>query len=95
LNTLQLLNEARHDNAKLREANHLMELQVEGYCKRIIELKARYAKLRENLNELLFVIEEERITNDNAWTFQQKEIYDKIEGKARKALLLVEEEAKK
>jgi len=43
------LGEAQREINGFRNAAHLTDLQIEGYCKRIIELTARDAKLREKL----------------------------------------------
>ena len=43
------LGEAQREINGFRNAAHLTDLQIEGYCKRIIELTARDAKLHEIL----------------------------------------------
>ena len=91
---LQLGEAAREING-YRNAAHLMELQVEGYCNRIKELKARDAQLKMELQEARFVVLEELKINGNSMREQEKVILGNVLGYIGNslALLLVEEEA--
>ena len=70
MNYKQLLNEAQHDIKKLLEANHLIDLQIEGYCNRIKELMARDAVLEDDLAFIIGATElgsEVREKAEHAW----------------------------
>jgi len=83
---LQLGEAAREING-YRNAAHLMELQVEGYCNRIKELKARDA---QQSKEIMEVIKRLEFVNGK---FEKDAVDLGYAIESLKALLLVEEEA--